>query len=219
MSGAGNIELIHSLVTTAYGAYGNNNPTHFPALAASLAQNIPAAEFESQPRRLESKHANMSSSADARVRFRELHRDRDSLFHQQALSLFIQQSSLVSHNHLVRAQGDCGADTLALLINGPLLTGVQWQTQRGFLSQAQRLYLATWLMQNGDTGLPGHPDLTFGQIYRDVPDNNPSETWHEFCTRMKLNGQYVQSAVSSKKCPLSSFMTCCAWILWKPVNP
>ena len=141
----------------------------------TLAENSPA--LGSPPSHLESKRANMSSSAEVRARLRDLQTERDRTLHQQQLAHFSRQNSFISHNHLVRAQGDCGADTLALLINGPSLTESQWQAQRALLSQAHRLHLSNWLMANENTPLPGNPDITFGQIYRFAPPDNPNETW------------------------------------------
>lgn len=165
------------------------------ALLANREQTTSSSSNPSAPKAALDFKSSEQTIALAKAQYQELQNTRDREFHQQALTQYAQANSLVSLNHHVRSQGDCGADSIAVLINGPDLTAAEFGSQRAIISQGQRLYLANWLMANENTILPGMSGLTFGNLPRYAPSTNPLETWAEFCTRMKLNAEYLQAPV------------------------
>jgi hypothetical protein len=101
---------------------------------------------------------------------------------------------------IVRAQGDCGPDSIAWLSASPYLRqnpGV-WMPLRSRLSKVCRKRVVTWMLQNGDTVIPGMDGLAFHHMFPNVP-------WPAQCQllaqpREPINHVFLAAAACVHKC-------------------
>ena len=102
---------------------------------------------------------------------------------KQTLQHHFEQKDMYSWAEWVRSDGNCGPDSLTLLLSLSLLpTPALWLQNRATWSFLFRLRLFTWLAKNELT-VANQFGVTFQLLCKD--ERMETETWAEYCDRMK----------------------------------